>query len=70
MLREALGLTGREIDVARATLRLGSVPSAAAELGVALSTARTHLQHVFDKTGTRHQAALAQLLAALGALPA
>lgn len=68
-LREALGLTDREIDVALATVRLGSVPAAAGELGIALTTARSHLQHVFDKTGARHQAALAQMFAVLGALP-
>jgi DNA-binding CsgD family transcriptional regulator len=69
LLREALHLTDREVCVALATVRLGSVPAAAAELGIALTTARSHLQHVFDKTGARNQVALAQMLAALGALP-
>ena len=70
LLRDALVLTDREASVALAAVRLGSLPAAAAELGIALTTARSHLQHVFDKTGTRNQVALAQLLAALGALPA
>lgn len=69
VLRDGLGLTEQEIRVALCTLRLGSLPEAAATLGIALTTARSHLQHVFDKTGTRSQVALSQMLAALGALP-
>lgn len=69
LLREAFGLTDREANVALTMLRLGGLPAAAGELNIALSTARSHLQHVFDKTGTRNQVALAQMLAALGALP-
>jgi DNA-binding CsgD family transcriptional regulator len=70
VLREAFGLTEQEIRVALAALRLGGLPEAAASLGIALTTARSHLQHVFDKTGTRNQVALAQMVVALGALPA
>jgi DNA-binding CsgD family transcriptional regulator len=69
LLQEAFGLTDREARVALATLQLGSLPAAAAELGIAPSTARSHLQHVFDKTGTRNQVALARLLDACGVLP-
>lgn len=69
LLHEAFGLTDREISVALATVRLGSLPAAAAELRIAPTTARSHLQHVFDKTGTRHQVALAQLLDVCGVLP-
>jgi DNA-binding CsgD family transcriptional regulator/PAS domain-containing protein len=69
LLRDAFGLTDRESSVVLATLRVGSLPAAAAELGIALTTACSHLQHVFDKTGTRNQVALAQMLASLGALP-
>lgn len=68
-LKVFFGLTEREAAVALALLRSGSLPSAATELGVALTTARSHLQHVFDKTATRSQVALAQLLSALAALP-
>ena len=32
------------------------------EMGVALTTARTQLQQVFAKTGTRHQAELAAVV--------
>jgi len=34
----------------------------ASRLGISLATARTHLAHVFDKTGTRRQAELVRLL--------
>lgn len=41
-----------------------SVPQAALRLGVAPSTARTHLQRLFDKTGARRQGDLLRLVAA------
>lgn len=69
VLREGLGLTDQEVKVALAALRLGGLPAAGASLGIALTTARSHLQHVFDKTGTRNQVALAQMLVTLGTLP-
>jgi DNA-binding CsgD family transcriptional regulator/PAS domain-containing protein len=69
LLAAAFGLTDREVSVALATVRQGGLPAAAAELGIAPTTARTHLQRVFDKTGTRHQVALAQLLASMDSLP-
>jgi DNA-binding CsgD family transcriptional regulator len=69
LLRDAFCLTDREISVVLALLRLGSLPAAAGDLGIALTTARSHLQHVFDKTGARNQVALVQMLALLGALP-
>lgn len=70
LLREAFDLTEREVSVALAMLRLGSLSAAAIELGIAQTTARSHLQHVFDKTGARNQVALTQLLLAVAALPA
>lgn len=69
LLRDAFSLTDREISVALATARLGGVPAAAAELGISPTTARTHLQHVFDKTGLRSQLALISLLESCGVLP-
>ena len=36
------------------------------ELKISLATARTHLQHVFEKTETRRQAELVRILAAWG----
>jgi DNA-binding CsgD family transcriptional regulator len=45
--------------------------SVAERMRVSLSTVRAHLQHVFEKTGTRRQAELARLLLSLetGLLP-
>ena len=37
------------------------IQAAADRLGVSLATARTHLRHVFDKTGTQRQAELVGL---------
>lgn len=39
---------------------------AAAEMGVTVNTARTHLRRMYDKTGARNQAALLRTLLALG----
>ncbi len=64
-LRTVFDLTDREASVAAAIVRLGTVPAVAAQLKIAPSTARSHLQRVFDKTGARSQVALAQMLAAL-----
>ena len=69
LLRDAFALTDREISVALATARLGGVPAVAAELGISPTTVRTHLQHVFDKTGLRSQMALISLLGSCGVLP-
>jgi DNA-binding CsgD family transcriptional regulator len=43
-----------------------SIPQAAALLGVARTTARTHLQRIFDKSGTRRQSDLQRLVFSAG----
>ncbi len=61
-LARAFGLTGAE---ARFAVRIGSgasLPEAADALGIARSTAKTHLARVFDKTDVRRQAELVRLL--------
>jgi DNA-binding CsgD family transcriptional regulator/PAS domain-containing protein len=59
------GLTTAEARVLVA-IAAGRTPTeAAADAGVAPSTVRTHLRHLFDKTGTRRQADLVRLAAAL-----
>lgn len=61
--RDRYGLTPRETEIA---LRLGegeTLPEAAEALGIALTTARSHLGQLFEKTGTRTQLALALLVA-------
>lgn len=64
-LRELFGLTATEAAVAIHTARGEGLGSVARALRIAPSTARSHLKHVFDKTGTHRQAELAQLLARL-----
>jgi DNA-binding CsgD family transcriptional regulator len=44
-------------------VQLGGVPEVAPVLGISETTVKTHLQHVFDKTGTRRQADLVKLVA-------
>jgi DNA-binding CsgD family transcriptional regulator len=61
-LRDDFGLTPAEAAVAVEILEADGLLAAASRLGVSLATARTHLAHVFDKTGTRRQAELVRLL--------
>jgi DNA-binding CsgD family transcriptional regulator len=61
-LRQAHGLTPAEAAVTLKVLRGRGLQAAANELGISLSTTRTHLQHVFEKTHTRRQAELVRLI--------
>ncbi|MFI6867333.1 helix-turn-helix transcriptional regulator [Nocardia sp. NPDC050406] len=61
-LQELYGLTETESLVARGVLRGDGLPAVAAQLRVSVSTARTHLQHIFVKTGTHRQAELVRVL--------
>jgi DNA-binding CsgD family transcriptional regulator len=55
------GLTGGELRVAL-KVASGLAPQEAAEtLGIGLETVKTHLQHIFQKTGTARQAELVAL---------
>lgn len=68
-LRSVFALTAAESRVA---LLVGSgiaVPVAAARLGIATTTVKTHLNRVFDKMDVRTQAQLARLLASLPSRP-
>ncbi|MEN9873672.1 MAG: hypothetical protein RL186_569 [Pseudomonadota bacterium] len=56
------GLTPSESRLLAILCQGLNVPQAAAKLDVAYSTARSHLQHVFDKTGVRRQADLMRLV--------
>lgn len=67
LIAGAYGLTPREADFAQAFVGAASVAGAAAQLGIAESTARQYLKAVFDKTGTRNQARLMKLLMTLTA---
>jgi DNA-binding CsgD family transcriptional regulator/PAS domain-containing protein len=56
------GLTPAELRILMA-IAVGNGPQEAAKiLGISLSTVKSHLQHIFNKTGTNRQADLMQLL--------
>ncbi|MBR0667086.1 helix-turn-helix transcriptional regulator [Roseomonas hellenica] len=61
----AFGLTAAEARVAALIAGGFSVPEAAAALGIAPTTVKTHLLRCFDKTGVRSQSGLARLFANL-----
>jgi len=61
-LREDFGLTAAEAGFTREILKADGLRAAADRLGISLTTARTHLARVFDKTGTRRQAELVRLI--------
>lgn len=67
-LRQNFGLTRTEAAMAIEVLNGGSVKAAAARLGIAPTTARTHLTAVFDKTNTRRQPDLVRLLLQSGSV--
>ena len=56
-------LTPSEMRVLMAIVDVGGVPEIAPVLGVSETTVKTHLQHVFEKTGTQRQADLVKLVA-------
>jgi DNA-binding CsgD family transcriptional regulator len=63
-IAKAYKLTPMELRVLLAIVEVGGVPEVAETLGVADSTVKTHLQHVYQKTGTNRQADLVKLVAA------
>ena len=58
----AFKLTPAELRALLAIVELSSVPEVAAALGVADTTARTHVGRLFEKTGARRQADLVKLV--------
>jgi DNA-binding CsgD family transcriptional regulator len=56
------GLTPMELNVLLRIVEVGGVPEVSEMLGVARSTVKTHLNHLFSKTDTRRQADLVKLL--------
>jgi DNA-binding CsgD family transcriptional regulator len=56
-------LTPAELRVLFAIIEVGGVPGVARALGISESTVKTHLQHVFQKTGTARQVDLVKLVA-------
>ena len=55
------GLTGGELRVLLAIAPGLGVKEAAEVLGISEATARTHVQHIYDKTGTSKQTELMHL---------
>jgi DNA-binding CsgD family transcriptional regulator len=62
LLSDLFGLTRRESEVALAVVAGHGLRAAAQQLGIAVTTARTHLQHVFEKTHTQRQSELTSLV--------
>jgi DNA-binding CsgD family transcriptional regulator len=62
-LQRRFGLTRAESAFLAEIVKGDGLRAAASRLGVSLATARTHLRHVFDKTGARRQAELVGLAA-------
>jgi DNA-binding CsgD family transcriptional regulator len=56
-------LTPAELRVLMAIVEIGGVPEVAPVLGISETTVKTHLQRVFEKTGTSRQADLVKLVA-------
>ncbi len=56
-------LTPTELRVLLAIVEVGAVPEVAAALGVAVTTVKTHLGRLFEKTGATRQADLVKLVA-------
>lgn len=54
-------LTPSELRVLSAVFDQGGVREIAARLGISVATVKTHLNHIFSKTGTRRQADLVRL---------
>jgi DNA-binding CsgD family transcriptional regulator len=64
-LRTIADLTATEARVAALVGAGPGAPEIAATLGVSVTTVKTHLSRVFDKTGARSQAELARLIASI-----
>ena len=65
VLQAALSLTRAEARIAGLIFEGMSVPAAATAIGVATTTAKTHLSSVFNKTGVSKQTDLVRLIAGL-----
>jgi DNA-binding CsgD family transcriptional regulator len=65
-LRALYGLTAAEARLALSLPEADGLRDLARRLGLGLATVRTHLQHVFEKTGTHRQAELVRLVMAHG----
>ncbi len=65
LLRRLYRLTEAEAKVALHVMHGADLKQTSEEMSISLTTVRTHLQHVFDKTDTHRQAELVRLLLVL-----
>jgi DNA-binding CsgD family transcriptional regulator len=65
LLRRLYCLTEAEAEVALHVMHGADLKQISEELSISLTTVRTHLQHVFDKTDSHRQAQLVRLLLVL-----
>jgi DNA-binding CsgD family transcriptional regulator/PAS domain-containing protein len=63
VIGEMYKLTPTELRVLLAIVDIGGAPEVAAALGVAVTTIKTHLKRLFEKTGVGRQADLVKLVA-------
>jgi len=56
-------LTPAELRVLYAVMEAGGVSAISSMLGISEATVKTHIQHLFEKTGTRRQTDLVKLVA-------
>jgi DNA-binding CsgD family transcriptional regulator/PAS domain-containing protein len=63
-IAKAYKLTPMELRVLLAVVEVGGVPEVADALGIAETTVRSHLRHVYQKTDSNRQADLVKLVAA------
>jgi DNA-binding CsgD family transcriptional regulator len=63
LIAKTYNLTPAELRVLLAIVEVGGVPESAAALGVAVTTVKTHLGRLFEKTGVGRQADLVKLVA-------
>lgn len=64
VLRGFYGLTHAEVRLATMLADGSSLTEASQILGVSMNTVRTHLKHIFAKTGTKRQGEIIKLIAA------
>ena len=62
-IAKAYKLTPTELRVLLALIEVGGGPGIAEALGIGNGTVKTHLGHLFQKTGAKHQADLVKLVA-------
>jgi DNA-binding CsgD family transcriptional regulator len=68
-LRRLFGLTNAEATLAAEILKGDGRRAAAQRCGITDGTAKTHLAHIFEKTGTRRQAELIRVLLSTAEAP-